>query len=104
MSFYLKKTFIDPQPGIEQVNIHYTWTPLGERPNWEAHRETRALPRGGVLIRGMGGTTLDESGGYVQSASETLTLPDDGIRRKVLRWPKAIPFPERFTKRFGTLV
>ena len=82
MSFYLKKTFIDPQPGIEQVNIHYTWTPLGERPNWEAHRETRAMPRGGVLIRGMGGTTLDESGGYVQSASETLTLPDDGIRRQ----------------------
>jgi hypothetical protein len=89
----MKKTFIDPAPGVELVNIHYTWTPLGERPNWEAHRETRAMPRGGVLIRGIGGTTLDESGGYVQSASETRTLPDDGSRRKVLRLPKAIPDP-----------
>jgi hypothetical protein len=93
MSFYLKKTFVDPQPGIEQVNIHYTWTPLGEQPNWNTPHETRAMPRGGVLIRGMGGTTLDESGGYVQSASETLTLPDDGIRRKILRLPKALLDP-----------
>ncbi len=93
MSFYMKKTFIDPEPGIEQVNIHYTWTPLGEMPNWKTHHETRAMPRGGILIRGMGGTTLDEPGGYVESASQTLTLPDDGSRRKVLRLSKAIPDP-----------
>jgi hypothetical protein len=93
MSFYMKKTFVDMDPGIELVNVHYTWTPLGEMPNWEAHRETRMMPRGGVLVRGMGGTTLDESGGYVQSSSETLTLPDDGSRRKVIRLPKAVPDP-----------
>jgi hypothetical protein len=51
------------------------------------------MPRGGIFIRGMGGTTLEESGGYVESASQTLTLPDDGSRRKVLRLPKAIPDP-----------
>jgi len=61
-SFYIKKTFVDMVPGIELVNIHYTWTPLGELPNWQSQRETRAMPRGGVLVRGMGGTTLDEAG------------------------------------------
>ena len=74
-SFYIKRTFVDTVPGIELVNIHYTWTPLGELPNWEAYRETRAMPRGGVLVRGMGGTTVDESGNYVQTQSETIQLP-----------------------------
>ena len=62
MAFYIKKSYADAEPGIELVNIHYTWTPLGEMPNWEAHRETRMMPRGGVLVRGMGGTTVDEAG------------------------------------------
>jgi len=90
MSFYIKRAFADNEPGIEIVNIHYTWTPVGQLPDWEAHRETRAMPRGGVLVRGMGGTTVAESGDYVQTASERIELPDDGIRRKVLRLPKAI--------------
>jgi hypothetical protein len=93
MSFYIKKTYVDTEPGIELVNIHYTWTPIGEMPNWEAHRETRMMPRGGVLIRGMGGTTVDESGQYVQTSSERIELPDDGIRRKIIRLPKDIPDP-----------
>ena len=93
MSFYVKKTYVDTEPGIELVNIHYTWAPLGQTPNWEAHRETRAMPRGGVLMRGMGGTTLDESGVAIQTAVEKVDLPDDGIRRKILRLPKAIPDP-----------
>ena len=93
MTFYIKKTYVDTEPGIELVNIHYTWTPVSEMPNWEAHRETRAMPRGGVLVRGMGGTTLDESGQYVQTASDRIELSDDGTRRKVLRLPKAIPDP-----------
>ena len=93
MSFYMKRTYIDSEPGIELVNLHYTWTPLGEMPNWEAHRETRMMPRGGVLIRGMGGTTVDESGHYVQTTSERIDLPDDGVRRKIIRLPKALPDP-----------
>jgi hypothetical protein len=93
MAFYIKKTYVDAGSGIELVNIHYTWTPLGELPNWEAHRETRAMPRGGVLMRGMGGTTLDESGMAVQTALEKVELPDDGVRRKIIRLPKAIPDP-----------
>ncbi|HKA55275.1 MAG TPA: hypothetical protein VKJ47_16595, partial [Candidatus Binatia bacterium] len=83
LSFYIKRTYIDSDPDIELVNIHYTWTPLGELSHWEAHRETRMMPRGGVLVRGLGGTTVDEAGQYVQTASERIELPDDGIRRKV---------------------
>jgi len=93
MSFYMKRTYVDNEPGIELVNLHYTWTLLGEMPNWEAHRETRMMPRGGVLIRGMGGTTVDEHGQYVQTTSERIDLPDDGVRRKIIRLPKAIPDP-----------
>lgn len=92
-SFYMKRSFVDAHPDIELVNIHYTWTSLGEMPNWEAHRETRMMPRGGVLIRGMGGTILDDSGQYVQSTGERIELPDDGTRRKILRLPKSIPDP-----------
>jgi hypothetical protein len=92
-AFYLKKTFVDPEPGIELVNLHYTWTPLGEQPDWDTQHETRTMPRGGVLVRGMGGTTIDESGEYVQTASQRIELPDDGTRRKVIRLPKAILDP-----------
>ena len=93
MSFYMKRSYVDTEPDIEMVNIHYTWTPLGQQPDWEAHRETRSMPRGGTLIRGFGGTTLDEGGGIGQTMSETIELPDDGTRRKVLRLPFDIHDP-----------
>jgi hypothetical protein len=95
MSFYMKRSYVDTQPGIELVNIHYTWTPVGQQPNWEAHRETRAMPRGGVLVRGMGGTTLDESGNSIQTVSQTVELPDDGVRRKVIRVPFDVWDPQQ---------
>jgi hypothetical protein len=93
LAFYIKKTFVDNAPDIELVNIHYTWTPLGQPPDWETHRETRMMPRGGVLVRGMGGTTLDETGASVQTASERIELPDDGTRRKVIRLPNTVLDP-----------
>ncbi|MBV8134897.1 MAG: hypothetical protein JO121_04525 [Deltaproteobacteria bacterium] len=89
-SFYMKKSYADWSPGIELVNIHYTWTPLAQMPNWEAHRETRAMPRGGTLLRGMGGTTLDEQGQSVHTQTEVIHLPDDGVRRKILKLPNEI--------------
>jgi hypothetical protein len=92
-SYYLKKSFVDHEPGIDLVNIHYTWTPLGQLPNWEAHRETRAMPRGGVFFRGLGGTTVDDSGHYTETSVETIQLPDDGVRRKVIRLPNEIQDP-----------
>ena len=93
MSFYLKKTFVDSQPGIQLVNIHYTWTPMGGSPNWAAHSETRVMPRGGVLILGMGGTTLDENGQSVNTVAQKVELPDDGVRRKVLAVPSDVYDP-----------
>ena len=99
MSFYIKRSYVDTQPGIELVNIHYTWTPVGQQPDWEAHRETRAMPRGGVLIKGMGGTTVAESGEYVQTMSQTVELPDDGIRRKVIRLPEDVLIPPQDVRR-----
>jgi hypothetical protein len=92
-SYYLKKSFFDHEPGIDLVNIHYTWTPIGQLPNWEAHRETRAMPRGGVFLRGLGGTTVDDSGHYTETSVETIQLPDDGVRRKVIRLPNEIQDP-----------
>lgn len=92
-SFYVKKNFIDPEPGIDLVEIHYTWTPLGQPPNWGAHGETRVMPRGGVLLRGFGGTTVDDSGHYVETPTETIQLPDDGVRRKVIRLPNELQDP-----------
>jgi hypothetical protein len=93
MSFYIKRSFVDTQPGIELVNIHYTWTPVGQQPSWEGHRETRAMPRGGTLIKGLGGTTVAESGEYVQTLSQKVELPDDGTRRKVIALPNDILDP-----------
>ena len=53
MAFYIKRNYVDNGPGIEMVNIHYTWTPLNQAPDWEAHRETRSMPRGGTLMRAL---------------------------------------------------
>jgi hypothetical protein len=92
-SFYLKKSFVDPEPGISLVNIHYTWTVLGSAPDWSSHRETRTMPRGGVLLRGFGGTTVDDSGHYVQTEAQAIRLPDDGIRRKVISLPNEVLDP-----------
>jgi hypothetical protein len=89
-SFYMKKTFHDREPGIEMVNIHYTWTAPGHSPDWSAHRETRMMPRGGVFLRGLGGTTLDDTGLSHQTVAERVELPDDGTRRKVLRLPNTV--------------
>jgi hypothetical protein len=34
--FALRKTWVDPGPGIEMVELHYAWTPVGGEPDWEA--------------------------------------------------------------------
>ena len=90
MFFYLKKVFVDEEPHIEHVNIHYTWTPPGRAPDWGSHRETRAMPRGGVFFRGMGGVTLDDSGAATTTVAERVEVADDGVRRKVLRLPNTV--------------
>ena len=34
--FGLRKTWVDPAPGIEMVQLHHTWTRPGQEPDWEA--------------------------------------------------------------------
>jgi hypothetical protein len=103
MAFYMKRTYVDNAPNIEMVNLHYTWTPIGQQPDWDAHRETRSMPRGGTLVRGFGGTTLDESGMAVQTASQTIELPDDGVRRKVIRLPSDVldPAQQKYVENYA---
>jgi hypothetical protein len=38
----LRRTWVDPAPGIEMVQIHYAWTPAGGQPDWE-DADTRVL-------------------------------------------------------------
>jgi hypothetical protein len=38
----------------------------------------------------MGGTTLDEHGQSVQTQGEVIQLPDDGVRRKIIKLPNEI--------------
>lgn len=40
--FGLRKTWVDPGPGVEMVQLHYAWTRPGEEPDWEAG-DTRVL-------------------------------------------------------------
>jgi len=33
--FGLRKTWFDPAPGIEMVQLHFAWTPPGKEPDWD---------------------------------------------------------------------
>jgi hypothetical protein len=34
--FGLRKTWLDPSPGIEMVQLHYAWARPGQEPDWDA--------------------------------------------------------------------
>jgi hypothetical protein len=40
--FGLRKTWFDPAPGIEMVQMHFAWTAPEQEPDWEA-ADTRVL-------------------------------------------------------------
>ena len=40
--FGLRKTWFDPAPGIEMVQLHFAWTLPGQEPDWEA-AESRVM-------------------------------------------------------------
>jgi hypothetical protein len=42
-SFGLRKTWVDPEPGIEMVQIQFACSPVGEEPDWESS-DTMVLP------------------------------------------------------------
>jgi len=41
--FQLTKTWVDQEPGIEMVEIRYTWSALGEAAKWNGQEETEVL-------------------------------------------------------------
>lgn len=41
--FQLTKVWIDPRPGIETVEVRYTWSPLGEPAKWEGEEEAEVM-------------------------------------------------------------
>ena len=43
--FGLRKTWVDPTPGIEMVQVHYAWTPPGQDPDWDDRRLPGADPQ-----------------------------------------------------------
>jgi hypothetical protein len=46
--FGLRKTWVDPGPGIAMVQIHYTWTPQGAEPDWADSEEAVLAPQPGT--------------------------------------------------------
>jgi hypothetical protein len=49
--FALRKSWIDPQPGIALVQIHYAWSPRGAQPDWTGGDEVVMAPQDGGPLR-----------------------------------------------------
>jgi hypothetical protein len=47
--FGLRKSFVDPGPGIALVQLHYTWSPRGVPPDWAGGDEVVLAPLAGPL-------------------------------------------------------
>jgi hypothetical protein len=47
--FSLRKSWLDPRPGIAMVQAHYTWSPRGAAPDWTDADEVVLAPQGGPL-------------------------------------------------------
>jgi hypothetical protein len=85
MNWYLKKEFFDTADDIESVTIHYTWTPLGQAPDWTAHRESRLMPAGETLKTGVG-----EVAKYGPPAPTVAQYVHPQLRKKILKMPNDI--------------
>src|SRR5690348_10252937 len=59
-AWYMKREWLDQESGIDEVYLHYTWTPPNQGPDWSQHRETRLMEKNAMLKEGMGGTILVE--------------------------------------------
>lgn len=92
MEWYLKKEWVDPEPGVEAVNIHYTWTPPGQPPDWSRHHEVRAMPRGAILKTAVGLVTEDprQAEAFLRSLRSQQGETPSNVRKKVLKLPQSI--------------
>ena len=81
---YLKKEFFDTVEGIDDVVIHYTYSPLGMAPDW-TQAESRSMPAGVTLKTGVG-----EVAKYGPPAPRVPQVVHPRLRKKVLNLPEDI--------------
>jgi len=94
-SWYMKREWLDQEPGIEAVYMHYTWTPLGHGPDWSQHWEARPLEKHATLKEGIGGTILVD---LCQSeVKERPAKSPDNARVRVIKLPTGIWDPQTNT-------
>jgi hypothetical protein len=72
--FHLEKVYYDFASDIEAVSVHYVWTPLGNRPDWEQERHTRFMP---LVYSPVG-----------------VGVPPAPLRKKVLKLPRRLVEPK----------
>ena len=89
--YYLEKEFYDNADDIEGVNVHYVWTPLGSKPDWENQRATHYMP----LVHSP--AQLCSTAGAHAPPSEVTALTPARLRKKVLKLPQQILDPQRST-------
>lgn len=87
-AFYMKREWLDQDPGIEKVAMHYTWTPPDHEPDWSRHRETRVMEKNAMLKEGMGGTILVELA--QTEVKERPAKAPDNARVRVIKMPTGI--------------
>jgi hypothetical protein len=51
VTWYLRREWVDQEDGIENVTIHYTWSPPGGWPDWERNHNARMLVDAGGFPR-----------------------------------------------------
>jgi hypothetical protein len=96
--WYLKKTWLDQEPGIEAVVIHYTFTPPGQAPNWGLPHETRLMEKNATVKQGFGGTTLAaEDQVATLPVSERPASAPPNARVKILKMPASVFNPQTST-------
>jgi hypothetical protein len=96
--WYLKKMWLDQEPGIEAVIIHYTFTPLGQTPDWRFPHETRLMEKNAMVKQGFGGTTLaaEDQVATIPVTERPASAPPNA-RIKILRMPASVFNPQTST-------
>src|SRR5437879_3812866 len=88
--WYLKKTWLDQESGINDVVIHYTFTPL-QGPDWRQPHEVRRMEKNATVKQGLGGTTLssEDSVATLQVTERPVAAPPNA-RVKVIKMPSSV--------------
>jgi len=86
MFWYLKKNWNDPVPGIDDVRLHYVWSPRGSAPDWERYGQVRSLNTYAERVEGKGRVSPHEGRGETRVVR---ALPP-GMREKIIKIPPGL--------------